>query len=139
MLRRPSDRGSALMLMPAAVLILLVLGALAVDSAIVWSAQRELANRAAAAANDIAATAVDDEAFYQRGEVKLDEAVARRVADAITVADGGLRSVIVDDVTVSGREVRVALRGTVRRLFGPAVGQRGRERTVYASATAVAR
>ena len=48
------SRGSVLMLMPAAVLIVLLLGAIAVDSAIVYLRQRQAENIAFDAANDAA-------------------------------------------------------------------------------------
>ena len=48
------ERGSVLMLMPVAVLIFLVLGALCVDFGSVFTVKRELSNAAAAAANDAA-------------------------------------------------------------------------------------
>lgn len=71
-----AEDGSALMLVPAAVLVLLVLAAIAVDTAVVLLAQRDLVNRTAAAANDVAALAADDGAFYERGQVTIDEDVA---------------------------------------------------------------
>ena len=59
------QRGSVLLLFPAAVLIVLVLSAITVDSSIAFLAQRELANATAAAANDAASRAVDGQAFYR--------------------------------------------------------------------------
>ena len=53
------ERASVLMLMPAAVLVFIVLGALCVDFASVYGAKRELSNAAAAAANDVASQALD--------------------------------------------------------------------------------
>src|SRR2546430_10938029 len=58
-----SERGSVIMLVPAAVLVLVILAAIAVDSAIVMLASRDVNNRAAAASNDIASIAIDDDAF----------------------------------------------------------------------------
>ena len=49
-----NERGSVLLLFPAAVLIVIVLSAITVDSSIAFLAQRELANATAAAANDAA-------------------------------------------------------------------------------------
>lgn len=127
------------MLMPAAVLVMIVLASIAIDTAIVWAGQRELANRAAAAANDIAAMAIDDESFYGRGEVRLDEATARDVVAAYAEADAPLRSIVVEAVVVDERDVRVQLSGTVRGIFAPALPGARRDRTVRASATAAAR
>lgn len=108
------------MLMPAAVLVMLLLAALAVDTSVVWLGQRELANAAGAAANDIAAVAIDDAAFYADGEVTLDRAVARRiVADHVRAAtDEPLDHVEVERVTVTGRRVEVHLRARVRPVIG---------------------
>ena len=54
------DRGSVLMLFPAAFLIILVLGAIAIDAGVAFLRQRELAAAAGAAANDAIAIAVED-------------------------------------------------------------------------------
>jgi hypothetical protein len=71
---RPPDQGSVLILVPAGILVLLVLASIAVDSALVHFAQRDLANRTAAAGNDIAGLAVDDAAFYDEdGTITLDQ------------------------------------------------------------------
>ena len=82
------ERGSTLMLMPAAVLVVLLLGAIALDFAAVFLAERELANVAAAAANDAATQALDREAFYSDGTVRLDPDRARRVAEAAVALRG---------------------------------------------------
>lgn len=74
------QRGSVLLLFPAAVLIVLVLSAITVDSAIAFLAQRELANATAAAANDAAARAVDSQAFYRDDRVELDSSAVEAVA-----------------------------------------------------------
>ena len=76
------------MLMPAAVLIVLLLGAISVDFAVVWLAERELANVAAAAANDAATQALDRSAFYADGTVRLDPDRARQVAETAVAVRG---------------------------------------------------
>ena len=76
------------MLVPAGVLVLVILGAIAVDSAIAFLAQRELTGAAAAAANDAAAAAISDQTFYsgqpsaRPGAVEIDDEAARRVVQA---------------------------------------------------------
>ena len=70
------------MLMPAAVLVLVVLGAIAVDFSIAFLGERELANAASAAANDAAAAAVDQMVFRTTGQVVLDCARANDIAQA---------------------------------------------------------
>ena len=68
------------MLFPAAVLIMVALAAMAVDSSIAFLAQRELANATAAAANDAATLAVSDSAFYERNRIELSAAAVESVA-----------------------------------------------------------
>ena len=68
------------MLMPAAVLVVMVLGAIAVDQSIVYTQQRELVAAAEAAANDAAGYGLDREAFYERNELVFDLARARAAA-----------------------------------------------------------
>jgi len=74
------QRGSALLLFPAAVLIVLVLAAITVDTSIAFLGQRELANATAAAANDAASRAVDGQAFYQGDRIELDPYAVELVA-----------------------------------------------------------
>src|SRR3546814_16973696 len=57
------------MLMPAAVLIVLLLGAIAVDSAITYLGQRQAYDVAFDAANDAAGAAIDLDAARTRGEI----------------------------------------------------------------------
>ena len=125
------------MLVPAAVLVLFVLGALVVDSASVWLGQRELQNAASVAATD-ATSAVADAPYYSSGRVVLDSAAATRVALA-SVGDARLSGVTLTDapvVQVVGRQVCVSLSGSVRPVFGRAVPGFGSTTTVHARATA---
>jgi type II secretory pathway component PulM len=73
------------MLMPAAVLVVVVLGAITVDSAVQFTAQRELVSAAQAAANDAVAYGIDENAFRAgRGYVidpdRVDAVVQRSLA-----------------------------------------------------------
>lgn len=70
------------MLMPAAVLVFVVLGAFCVDFAAIHLGQRELVTAAQGAANDAAAAGFDEDAFYGGGAVALDPARARQAAAA---------------------------------------------------------
>lgn len=133
-----------LMLVPAAVLVLMVLAAIAVDAAVAFLAQRELGAAAAAAAND-AATAISEERFYRAGPgrspaLSIDELEARRVVDAAVAARTG-RGVHLTAVSVEtdGRRVCVALVGRAPYVFAKAVPGVPHEATVRgrASATAV--
>jgi Flp pilus assembly protein TadG len=69
-----------LLLFPAAILIMVALAAITVDSAITFMAQRELVNATAAAANDVATQALSDRAFYQDDSIELSEAAVRTMA-----------------------------------------------------------
>lgn len=117
-----AERGSVLMLMPAAVLVFLVLGALCVDYGAVFVAERDLSNAAAAAANDAAAQAIDLERFYRTGELVVDRSRATEVARASVTAKGlDHLEPVVEDVQVVGATVTVTVAGRARHLFAGAV------------------
>ncbi|HJV09291.1 MAG TPA: hypothetical protein VJ653_06400 [Acidimicrobiales bacterium] len=96
---RPEQRGSTLLLFPAALLIMVALAAITVDSAIAFQAQRQLANATAAAANDAATQALSDSAFYHDNRIQLS------AADVETIAAGRVRS-LVDQTRHHGLTVR---------------------------------
>jgi Flp pilus assembly protein TadG len=77
-----SQRGSVLLLFPVGVLAVLVLAALAVDASIAFLGERELSGAVAAAANDAAAEALSNRAFYAEGHLALQPADVERVAEA---------------------------------------------------------
>lgn len=134
--RLASERGSALALVPAAFLVLIVLGALAVDSAIAYQAQQQLHDTLAAAANDAVAAGLDDSAFYRRGDVALQPAaVAEVVCQAVAAADMGRFAHLRVDVAVGSAAVEVTGAATVAAVFGRALPGWG-ERPVRASASA---
>lgn len=111
-----------LALMPAAVLVFLVLGALAVDAAGVFLAQRQLANAAVAAANDAVAAAIDVDSFYGRGGVRLLPGEAQRIADETVLRLGLDRlSEIRPVATVRGQLVEVTITARVEHIFSGAV------------------
>lgn len=127
--------------MPAGVLLVLLLGALAVDHALVFMAERHVANLAAAAANDAATAAVDHDRLYADGVVVLDPALARAAAEATVgaqlpgrLADVAL-DVVVDPVAAT---VTVHVTGTVAYLFSDAVPGAANRADVGATASAVA-
>lgn len=73
-------------------LIVVVLAAIAVDSAIAFLAQREVANAVAAAANDASSAGVGNRSFYRGGEVDIDPSTAVRYAeDRVAAALDGAR------------------------------------------------
>lgn len=120
------EAGNALLLFPAAVLVLVILGALAVDLGVAHLAQRDLANLSAAVANDIAA-ALDQESFYVEGETRIDPDLAERILDAAIAAHPG------DAVEVTGGgwellaavEVLVWFEGEVPVIFAGALDADG--------------
>lgn len=78
--RSDRQRGSTLLLFPAALLIMLALAAVTVDSAIAFMAQRQLINATAAAANDAATQALSDHAFYKDDRIELTQSAVESVA-----------------------------------------------------------
>lgn len=138
---RGDERGSVLILMPVAALIFVILGSLAVDATVVFLAERELANAAAAAANDAATRAIDLDVFYARGCIELVEELAQDVV-AVSVASKQLGQ---DDfelgppqVDARGREVTVTLTGQAPHIFSKALPGAPDVATVSATATATA-
>ncbi len=132
--RGGGEHGSALLLFPAAVLILFLLGAIAVDAAVARLRQRELATTAQAAAQDAAAYAIDPNAL-RRGEWRLDPGRAAAAAVA-AVAAAGTPVEGAPTVSVDGDVVTVTLRGRAESVFGVVVDDDGS--TLRARATAVA-
>ena len=133
------------MLVPAGVLVLVVLGSIAVDFAVVFLAQRELAGIAAATANDAAAAAISEQAFYRgsagggAGIVEIDDEAARHVVrDALELqAPRGVRVTAVS-VQAPGQQVCVALDGEVDYVFAKALPGVAHGTVVHARATATA-
>lgn len=114
------------MLMPAAVLIVLLLGAIAIDSAIVYLGQRQAYDVAFDAANDAAGAGFDLDAARTRGEIVYDpdrvSAVAAQAVAASGIDDLELVSARIDDVGVV-----VTVRRTVKHLFVQALGDPARD------------
>jgi hypothetical protein len=144
--RRRQD-GSVLMLVPAAILVLFVLGSIAVDFSIAFLAQRELTSAAAAVANDTATAALSDRSFYaggpegSPGDIEIDDEAAARFAEQALAlrAPGGVRDAGIERVRAPGNQVCVILTGRVEYIFAKAIpgGRRGRMVTGRAVATAV--
>jgi Flp pilus assembly protein TadG len=136
------DRGSVLMLVPAAVLVLLILGAICVDSAVVFFAERDLANRTAAVASDAANATVSDAAFYgsDDGALVLDDAKARayaRLAFAPDRVPAGYESWS-GEAETDGRTVTVVATARVRYVFTKAIPGAPDTATVEARTVATA-
>lgn len=133
------------MLVPAAVLVLFVLGSIAVDHSIAFLAQRELTGAAAAAANDAATAALSDNAFYQGrgdrrpGSVEIDGAEATRLVDRALAArvPSAVRDVVAR-VEAAGTQVCVTLTGRVELIFAKALPGAPRGITVKGHTVATA-
>lgn len=135
--RRRSQRGSALVLVPAAVLVLLILASIAIDSALVFLAQRRLAGACLDAANDAVSQALDQAALFGRegATVFVDQAAAqeigtdaaRRVVDDRIVKEASCTATVGPDTAV-----RMRGQATVRLLFAPAVPGHDPSQTVHA-------
>lgn len=136
--RGEGERGSVLILVPAGFLVLLLLGGMAVDSAVAFLGQRQLVDSTAAAANDAATVALGDAAFYGSGNLTVDpSAAATVVCRALSAqAIGDLHDVTVD-VAIAGPVIRVRAHAQVDAVFGRFVPGFGR-RSVSAEATATA-
>ncbi len=138
-----NERGSVLMLMPAAVLVVVVLAAMAVDFAILFLGERELADVAAAAANDASTAGLERDAFYDCRGLILDPGRARAAAGAVVAAraSDAVRITAVD-VSIANDaarpQVTVDARGTVGLLFSTALPGAATTGTVQARAVAVA-
>ena len=78
---RPTEHGTALILLPAMVLVLLCLGAIAIDLSIVHSVHRD-AHRVASVAADDAAGMIDERRLQVTGDLVIDPAEAERVVRA---------------------------------------------------------
>jgi hypothetical protein len=131
------EDGNTLILMPVAVLILLLLGATALDGAIVLLADRELNDVASGLAND-AASLVDEEAFYRDGTVRISQGrVDALVAQMVPLLqDDPLEFTCASRVAPSGDRVTVTCSGATALVFLPALPAAGTLGDVEASATA---
>jgi hypothetical protein len=133
---RPStEEGSTLALLPAAVLVLLLLAAIAVDSAAAYLGQRRVADLAAGLAND-AIAGLSEEAFYAAGEVAVSPTrAARRQRDVLSlVAEDPAFRAVRCDLDVDGRQATVTCEARVEPIFGRALRRDGTP--VRATATA---
>jgi hypothetical protein len=123
------------MLMPAAVLVIVVLGAIAVDHAVVFGVQRELISDAQDAANDAVAYGLDPGAV-RSGRLDYD---AARVDQAIQRSLAAHDSKAAVDWHVRDGRIVVRLRRAAPRIFAGALPGQDDAVTVDATADAVLR
>jgi hypothetical protein len=116
------EEGSVLALVPAGFIVLILLGALAVDSAVAYLGQQQLHDAITAAANDAAGAAIDNALFYRSGRVALDSFEARSVVCESIDAQhfSQLRDVHVS-VATDGPDITVVATATVDAVFGRAL------------------
>lgn len=143
-----SERGSTLLLFPAALIIMLALAAVTVDSAIAFMAQRQLTNATAAAANDAATQALSDRAFYEGDRIELSSAAVESVAvDRVFALVDPARhhglAVTAEALPPAGVgcswTVRVRASSRVDELFGKAMPGSSGQVAVHAESTAAPR
>ena len=127
------------MLMPAAVLVMLMLGAIAFDLSVVFLRQRQASSLAVDVANDLATAALDEAAFRSDGTYRLDPDRAESLAGAFVDASDlreDLQLIEVDVTAPDTVEVRVVLH--VDYVFARAIPATSDGTTVEATATATA-
>jgi len=128
------------MLMPAAVMVVLVLGAIAVDLSIVQLAHRDLVDIAASAANDAAGFGLDPEDFRRTGAYRIDLARAEQAVHR-SVAAHDPHGHVSEIRVIAGPgvdQITVELAMPVEHLFAKAIPGARDDTVVTAHATATA-
>ena len=120
-----SDRGSALLLVPAGVLIVALLASIAIDSTAAFLAQREAQAAASSLANDLVSLGLDESSLRHHGSYRLSPSRLRRLGPwslqttqerLSAVFEPGSVSVAVS--AVGPAAVRVSVQGSARRVIG---------------------
>ena len=109
-----ATRGTALMLVPAAMLVFFVLGSISIDLTAIFLAQRS-AQRSVSAAADDAAGMLDTRLIQYNGDLLIDIAAANRVARAhiaSRVPSASLRGPVIVKVSADRKSIEVRI--TVR-------------------------
>ena len=135
---RDRDQGSVLALVPAGFLVLIILAALAVDSAVSYLGQEQLHDSLSAAANDAVTAALNGTSFYRSGAITIDPAAAERAVCASVAAQNApaLHDLQVW-MAVDGDGVQLRGKAEVDGVFGRVVPGLAHH-TVRASVAAVA-
>ncbi|MCY3584358.1 MAG: hypothetical protein F4Y76_05180 [Acidimicrobiales bacterium] len=120
-----SERGSALLLVPAGVLIVALLASVAVDSTAAFLAQREAQAAASSLANDLVSLALDESSLRYHGSYRLSPSRLRRLElwsqrtaqeRLSAVFEPGSISVAIS--AAGPAAVRVSVKGSARRVIG---------------------
>ncbi|MEO5839193.1 MAG: hypothetical protein ABIQ73_29790 [Acidimicrobiales bacterium] len=107
---RSCARGSVLMLMPAGLLVVFVLGSISIEFAAVSMRQRALYNAADAAANDAATYAIDRTVLRATGEVVLDPTLVEEAVGVSLRSQGVvLLSPPLVEVSADGKTIHLEL------------------------------
>lgn len=136
--RFAEEGGSTLLLFPAALLVLLALGGLAVDAATLFLSQRRMADLAAATAND-AIAGIDLATFYEDDGIVVD-------LDRASLRSDQLRAHLEEDwslsqiscsvtTTPAGDRATASCAAQVRPIFAPLWGDGRTSRQVTARET----
>lgn len=125
--RGSGARGTVLLLFPAAVLIVLVLGALTVDMSLLEVRGRDLDAAAGSAAND-AVGALDVAALRNGDGIAFDPDAALEIARESVrrgpVPDAVVEALIIDRDRFGRPRIAVTLRASVDFVMAPALGSR---------------
>lgn len=124
------------MLVPAGLLVLMLLAALSVDSAVSYLGQQQLHDALSAAANDSVTAGLNKSDFYQHGRVVLDPSLVGQVVCASIQAQNvsGLNDVRVS-MQVGQESIRLVGHAEVTAVFGRSIPGYG-HRAVSSSASA---
>lgn len=138
--RSLAEDGNTLVLMPAAILILLGLAAMALDAATLFLGERRLVDVTSSIAHD-AVAGVDEARFYDPADdtVELDATQIGARAEQLLTAqreDRTFEDVACDPPALDGPNVTITCHATVRPLFAPIWGLADRHR-LSATETAV--
>jgi hypothetical protein len=142
--RRPDERGTALLLVIASVVIVTLLGAVAINAAGTFTGVREANDAAAGIANDLAVR-IDDGAFYVGGDLRSVESGELNAAAAEMIGNRPLRllegATATAEIVRAGEDevIRVTVAGVVAATIGRSIPTVGSSRSISISSDAVLR
>jgi hypothetical protein len=126
------------MLMPAALLVVIVLAAIAMDLSLVHLGRRELVAAAEAAANDATTSGLDERAYRAGRGYRLDpERVHRSVHQTLVARGLADRLTDAPRIEIVGNEVHVQLAMRVDYVFAAALPNVDHSTVVTATGSAV--
>jgi hypothetical protein len=129
------ERATVLVLVPAMTLVMLCLGAMAIDLSLLHAAHRE-AHRVIAGAADDAAMVIDEARLQASGEVVIDPDRARRMAEARIAAADLSAELLSVEITTGPSTVAVSARLAIDHVLLPSLPGRDSSTTFEVSARA---